>query len=48
MPKEYLLEHKQPIFNYLLAKNNIKFLRLPFTPERFVAYLLQQDRNEDE
>jgi hypothetical protein len=33
VPKEYLLEHKSPIFNYLLAKKNIKFLQLPFTPQ---------------
>lgn len=48
MPKEYLLEHKQPIFNYLLAKKNIKFLRLPFAPQWFADFLLEQNRNEDE
>lgn len=48
MPKEYLLEHKSPIFNYLLAKKNIKFLQLPFTPKRFLAFFQVQNRNEDE
>lgn len=48
MPKEYLLEHKSPIFNYLLAKENIKFLRLPFTPQWLVDFFQEQNRNEDE
>lgn len=48
MPKEYLSEHKAPIFNYLLAKKNIKYLQLPFTPQWIIDFIQEQNRIEDE